>query len=84
MSEISGSAVMTAISNAIDNGNSDYTLAVYYTGISVGQCFSRGWSKNELDVEIANIARSHPKLAERIRAELADIISPTATHSERP
>lgn len=77
MSErISGSAVLTAFANAADDGVSSYKLALFYLGVSAGQCFSYGWSPEDLEKEISNIAISHPMLAEKVRMELSLVLSP--------
>lgn len=71
MSErISGSAVMVAFAEAVDDGVSNYKLAIFYLGVSAGQSFSRGWSQDDLDKELSNLEASHPKLAGKIRQEL--------------
>ncbi len=74
MSErIPGPDVMTAMANAIDDGASDYRMTIFYLGVGVGQCFSRGWDRKELDQELSNLARGYPKLAARIQEALAAI-----------
>jgi hypothetical protein len=78
MSErMSGSAVMTAFANAADDGVTSYKMAIFFLGVSAGQCFSRGWSPEDLEKEITNLAISYPMLADKVRRELALALSST-------
>lgn len=71
---IPGADVMTAFLNAVDDGVSSYKMAIFYLGVSAGQCFSRGWTKQELDKELDNLALSHPMFANKIRGELSALV----------
>jgi hypothetical protein len=80
---IPGPDVMTAFSAAIDDGVSSYRMAIFYLGVSAGQCFSRGWSSEDLDKEITNLAISHPRLAADIRKELCGVVGCPADERDR-
>lgn len=71
---ISGPDVMTAFGNAIDDGVSSYKLAIFYLGVSAGQCFSRGWSREDLDKDLANLELTHAMLANKIRHEMSGAV----------
>jgi hypothetical protein len=71
---ISGSEVMTAFSNAVDDGVSSYKMAIFYLGVAAGQCFSHGWSREDLAKELANLELSHPTFAAKIRRELGAVV----------
>lgn len=76
---VSGPLVMAAFGEAIDDGASRLKLAIFYLGVSAGQCFSQGWKPEDLETEISNLAISHPTLARNIRKQLS-ALTPQGCH----
>jgi len=68
---VTGPAFSTAVSNALDDGVSNYKLTIFNLGVAAGQWFSQGWPEQELEKELSYLSERYPQLAKSIRAELA-------------